>query len=239
MRYGIIIFSLRRYRYGIFTKQYRYRKNEHPKETRMKLIQCECCGGNQFQKNTSNSMICRFCGSIYRLDENEIIMSKEITDAKVMSLFLDAEKCRKTNNHIDEIQYLIKALELDENRAIVWVKLGRAYRESNLLDKAIDCYEKAIEIDPNYPQSYTNLGAVYLVKKEYEKAIRFYEKGLPLFEKNDIDYPTVLANYGLAIAMTGDKKKAAELINRAEKMGYAYASNARKAAGLSFFSKFI
>lgn len=205
----------------------------------MKLIKCECCGGNQFQKKAGNSMICSFCGSVYRLDENENIMSKEITDAKVMSLFLDAEKCRKARNHIDEIQYLIKALELDENRAITWVKMGRAYRESNLLDKAIECYEKAIEIDPNYPQSYTNIGAVYLVKKEYENAKEFYEKGLPLFESSDIDYPIVLANYGLVVAMTGDKKKAAELINKAEKLGYAYASNARKAAGLSFLSKFF
>ena len=54
-------------------------------------------------------------------------MSKEITDVKIMSLFIDAEKFRKTKNHIDEIQYLIKAIELDENQAIAWVKLGYAY----------------------------------------------------------------------------------------------------------------
>lgn len=205
----------------------------------MKLIKCECCGGNQLKKNSGNSMICSFCGSIYILDENETIMSKEITDAKVMSLFLDAEKCRKTKNHIDEIQYLIKAIELDENQAIAWVKLGRAYRESNLLDKAIDCYEKAIEVDSQYPQSYTNIGAVYFIKKEYESAIEFYEKGLPLFDRRDKDYSVALANYGMAVAKMGDKKKAAECINQAERMGYAYASKARKAAGLSLFSKFF
>lgn len=203
----------------------------------MKLLKCECCGGNQLQKKSGNTMVCSFCGSLYVLDGNENIMSKEITDAKIMSFFLDAEKCRKTKNHPDEIQYLIKVIELDENRAIAWVKLGRAYREANLLDKAIECYEKAIEVDPNYPQSYTNIGAVYLIKKEYENAIIFYEKGLSLFDSDDMDYPTVLANYGLAVAKMGDKKKAAECINKAEKMGYIYASNARKAAGLSIFSK--
>ena len=72
-----------------------------------------------------------------------------------------------------------------------------------------------------------------------DQAIDCYEKGLSLFDSRDMDYATSLANYGLAAAKMGDKKKAAECINQAERIGYANASNARKAAGLSLFSKFF
>jgi tetratricopeptide (TPR) repeat protein len=200
-------------------------------------MKCECCGGNDLKKQGSNSMICSFCGSVYLLDANENIMSKEVTDAKIISLFLEAEKYRKAEKYGDEIQVLVKAIEMDENKPLSWVKLGRAYRMTNFFDKAIECYNKAISIDPAYPQSYANIGAVYLVKKDYAKAIEFYEKGISLFSTDDNEFPTVLANYGLAVAMSGDKKKAAKLINDAERKGYPNATAARKAAGLSRFSK--
>lgn len=204
----------------------------------MKLIKCECCGGNQWQKKAGNIMMCSFCGSVYQLDNNENIISREKTDAKVISLYFDAEKCRQVKNYVEEIQYLTQAIELDENRTITWVKLGRAYRLIGMYDRAIECYNRAIEIDSKFAQSYVNLGAICILREDYKKAIDYYEKGLDLFVVKDNDYLIALGNYGIAVAKNGDKRRGAKLINKAEKMGYTSAEEARKMAGLGFFSKF-
>lgn len=205
----------------------------------MKLIKCECCGSSQLQKHDENSMICSFCGSIYLLDANEEILSNALTNAKIISLFIDAEKCRKSKDFGEEIQILTKAIEFDENNVVSWVKLGRAYRSSNLNEMALECYEKANSINPSYAQAYSNIGAIYLLKKDYHKAVEYYEKALSLISDIESDYPTILANYGIAVAMVGDKKKAASIINSAERKGYKYCAEARKVAGLSVFSKFF
>ncbi len=204
----------------------------------MKLIKCECCGGDEMERQ-GNSLVCRFCGSTYTLDENEKVVSQSVTDAKVFALYLQAEKFRQAGNILDEIQVLTQAIELDERKATTWVKLGRAFREGNSFDKAIECYNKAIELDPDYAVIYSNIGAIYLIKGNYAKAFAFYEKSLSLFSKDDADYPTTLANYAVVLAKLGDKKKAAQLINEAEKRGYDNAAGARRVSGLSIFSKFF
>lgn len=203
----------------------------------MKLIKCECCGSNQLQKHGANAMICSFCGSIYRMDENERVTSKELADAKIISLYLDAEKFRQANKYGDEIQILTQALELDEERAVSWVKLGRAYRVCNFHDKALECYERARTIDPQNAQAYTNIGAVYLVQQKYKEAAEYYEKGMALISESDVDYPVVLANYAIVVAKNGDKRKAAKLIKQAEKRGYPNGPAARKMAGLGGLGK--
>ena len=203
----------------------------------MKLIMCECCGSNQLQSHGGNSLICNFCGSIYRIDENERILSKEMTDARIMALFVEAEKHRQAKEYGEEIQVLAKALELDENNANVLVKLGRAYRVLNFPGKALEYYERAQSIDPDFPQVYSNTGAVYLVQKDYERAAECYEKALSLISAADVDYPTVLANYAIVLARTGEKRKAAKFMNKAEKLGYQNGAAARKMAGLGTFSR--
>lgn len=205
----------------------------------MKRICCTSCGASDLNKRVDNLFVCSFCGSVYQLDENENVQSKEIVEAKILSLFLKAEKYRLEEKYSYEIQTLTEILSLRDNMATTWVKLGRAYRMCNFVDKAIDCYYKAIAIDPYYAQSYTNLGTIFIIKKKYAQAVDLFEQGIPLLSKNDVDYPVVLANYGIATAKNGDKKKGAELLNEAESRGYPNGKEARKMAGLSIFSKYI
>lgn len=136
------------------------------------------------------------------------------------------------------LKFLIRAMELDENRPMTWLKLGRAYRMSGVYEEAIKCYNKVISIDSKIPQSYQNMGSVYLVKKDYKKAIEYYERAMELFADKDSDYIIALGNYGIAVALNGDKKRGAKLINKAEKMGYTNAEGARKMAGLGFIPDF-
>lgn len=203
----------------------------------MQILKCDCCGGDKMQKQGQNSMVCSFCGSVYLLDKNEKIIDRDVTDAKVFALYLQAEKFRQKNDVLNEIQVLTLALELDDRKVSTWVKLGRAYRAGNSFDKAIEYYRKAIDIDPDYPMSYANIGAIYLIKRDYAMALPYYEKAVSLISEDDTDYPTTIANYAVALANTGDKKKAARLINEAEKRGYDNAEAARRVAGIGFFSK--
>lgn len=205
----------------------------------MKLLSCECCGGNSLQKHGENAMICSFCGSVYLLDDNEKIVSSEVTDAKILALLIEAKKYYREQKYADEIQTLVKAIELNENKVMLWVKLGRAYRNCNLDEKALECYEKAKQIDASYGQIYANTGAVYLLRKDYIKAMEYYEKALSLMSETEVDYPVVLANYGIAAGGNGDRKKAASLINEAERKGYPNSARAREMAGLSIFSKWF
>lgn len=205
----------------------------------MKKIECESCGSTELKLQNDGSYKCDFCGSRYWLDENDIIQDTDIVDADIITLYFEAEKYRQENKYNLEIQVLTKAIECDRNKALTWVKLGRAYRMCDLIDKAIDCYYKAIDLDPLYAQSYTNIGTAYILKKDYAKSVEYFEKGMPLLNCTDGDYPVILANYAIAIALTGNKIKGARLLNKAERQGYQDGDKARCIAGLSYLSKFL
>lgn len=205
----------------------------------MKLIKCECCGGNKLRKYKSDYMMCEFCGSLYQLDKKtEAVVSKKTVEERIMSIFTDAERCCNSKRYKDAVNILKKAVRIDENNALVWVKLGKAYRECDMQDEALECYNKAISIDPDFPTAYSNIGTIFILRGDYQAALEKFEKALSLMSTKDGDYPTVLANYGVAVGNTGDKKQAAILINKAENQGYPNAVEARKMAGLSSYIQF-
>lgn len=205
----------------------------------MKLLNCQCCGSNELKRQKNGSYKCAFCGSVFILDENEELENEDAVDAKIVALYIKAEEYRQKQVYSEEIETLSKALKYDDSNALTWSKLGRAYRVCNFNGKALDCYRKAIMLDPEYGQGYTNIGSAYIVTKDYHKAVEFFEKGLPLIDCNDIDYPVVLANYGIALALNGCKIKGLQLIVKAKTMGYKDTAAALRMAGLGFFSIFF
>lgn len=205
----------------------------------MELIKCECCGSSSLHKAESNVLKCDFCGSTYWLGSDQQIVSKELTDAKLLWLWDKAEDCRLAGKYADEVQILAEALELDENSAISWGKIGLAYRHLSWNSKALECYNKAIAIDPNRPRTYSNIGMIYFDKGDMQGAVMYFEKALGMISKEDKYYPTVLANYAHALGKLGDKKRAAAVLKDAERAGYQNGSLVRKDIGLSVWSKFF
>lgn len=199
-------------------------------------LTCECCGSNELERQKDGFYKCCFCGSKYSIDKNDIIENKKITETEILNLYFKAEDFRLKEKYNSEIEILIEALTLNENNALTWSKLGRAYRVQGFVDKAIDCYYKAMTIDPDYAQSYTNIGTAYIIKKNYAEAVKFFKKGLALLDTNNIDYATILANYGIAVALNGNKIKGAFLIKKAEILGYTYGDNARRMIGLGILN---
>lgn len=197
----------------------------------LKKLVCDSCGGNSFTKR-ENQYECEYCGSTYTLDNDETVVKKSLTDAKIVECYLEATKYMLKNNHAEEFKVLSKALEMDTNNVTTLVKLGRCYRTLNMQEDAIRCYEKALELDPKMGGAYTNLGTIYVLNGDYKKAAEQYEKGLPLISKSGSDYWTAYANYAIATAHLGNRSKANNMIAEAEKHGYKNGDKCRQMAGI-------
>jgi len=84
------------------------------------------------------------------------------------------------------------------SNALAHSNLGAAFRDSGLLDKAIEEYKIALSIDPNYAKDYNALGTCYYEKGAYDSAIVEFEKAL----KSDPGFISAYANLG---SVFGDK----------------------------------
>lgn len=173
--------------------------------------------------------------------DNNSAAEQEMLDTKIMDLLMDAERCRKQQDYGTEARMLAFALKLKPDDTMIWNKLGRAYRAAGFLDKAVSCYEKVLSLNRDDPWAYANLGGVHLVQENYAAACEFYARAVQLLERNDKlkdrDYPTILANYALALGKNGDKRQAAKLLKEAEKRGYNNCAYIRKQLKLSLFDK--
>lgn len=203
------------------------------------IEKCPGCGAILVLSKDRRNMICEYCGSTYPVKNiNGALASKDAVDAKIVSLYAEAEEYRQKEDYGLELNALASALELSPDNARTLVKLGRAYRTMNFFAKAEECYERAIEVDPQYGAAYCNLGAICLLSGENQKAVEYYEKGIELVDKrNASDYSTSLANYALAIGRSGDKRKAAALLDKAEGLGYRNGKAIRKELKISIFSR--
>lgn len=87
-------------------------------------------------------------------------------------------------NYENKIEYLEKALELDNNNVIVFQRLGHFFLCENNIDKAIEYYEKAAEQNDTY--SIDSLSTIYTSK--YYKNYNFYKgiKYRKILLKNNI-----------------------------------------------------
>jgi tetratricopeptide (TPR) repeat protein len=195
-------------------------------------LKCDNCG-NRTLKKQGSALVCSFCGSRYEIDESNNVTNKVLTDAKLMSCYLEAEKNREAGKFVEEFQELTKALEIDPNNASTLVKMGRCCREMGQIDRALECYNQAITIDPTFGVAYTNMGTIYVLQEKYAEAADIYEKGLPQIDKSQSDYWTAYANYALVIGKLGNLTRAASMIDEAEQHGYQNADGARKLLGLS------
>lgn len=64
--------------------------------------------------------------------------------------------------------------------AVLENKIGIAYHQMLLLDKAKKQYERSIKLNPSYSEAINNLGAIYYAKKSYRKAVKYYKKALKI-----------------------------------------------------------
>ena len=150
----------------------------------MKVWECSACGGNSFTRLDARTVKCDFCETRFALEEDETAgQSDELIRARVLTMMMQADHHHEKGEHGKVIETLTQALELDENNGDAWTKLGRAYRQSQLYDDALRCYQKALQLDPNNGSAYGNSGVVYMYKGDLQNAIRCLKHSLTLLDE--------------------------------------------------------
>jgi len=128
-----------------------------------------------------------------------------------------------------------KSLAINSSVAMVHYNLACAYREINMADKAIEEYRNTIRIDPKYARAYIGLGKLYWEDKRYEEALTLLKQAaakLPysqeiekLSDAISFEYMTYCLDKGIDVFLSGNQKKARDLLNKALEIrpDFAYA----------------
>lgn len=177
----------------------------------------------------NSELVCKNCGSRFTPSGDPI----SVVSDEVLALIKKASQYENEHKTVREIYTLMEALEIDSKNAAIMVKIGKAYRDSNLLDKSLEYYMKAADLDPLYPQSFINIGVVLSAKLKYEKACEYFEKALLITDEDDPDYAVVLGNYAFALAKSGDRQKAIKMLILADENGYQSCETIRKTFGIT------
>jgi len=75
---------------------------------------------------------------------------------------------------IDAEPYLIKSIQIDENKANTHNHLGVVYFHQGDISKSEYHFKKALNIDLNMVEGYFNLGMVYQSQEKFEEALPYY-----------------------------------------------------------------
>jgi len=98
--------------------------------------------------------------------------NKDVSEAsKLLQL---ARENMSAGNLDASIEYLNKAISLDDKNSYAYVGLGNAYTQKNEPDKAVEYFNKAISLDSKNPFAYFNLGLSYLSLNKREDALKMY-----------------------------------------------------------------
>lgn len=190
---------------------------------------CESCD------TINTGAVCSVCGACRPLDSNPTVSEKKklsmAEENKYYSLLLDAREFRKKEQYADELKALMKAAEIDDSSYDLWYDLGVSFKDNSFLIKAIECYKKAIDKGNQSWQVWNNLGVAYKRNNYIQESTTYYEKAIRIISKTDVNYRLVLSNYAVSIGLLGDKQKAAQMLNEAERLGKDVTVQ-RKALGL-------
>jgi tetratricopeptide (TPR) repeat protein len=94
--------------------------------------------------------------------------------------------------------------ESPSDSPIIANKIGIAFHQLLLLDRAKKNYELAIKLDSRYPEAINNLGTIYYAQKNYRKAIGCYNRAI----KYSPPSASIYANLGAAYFGRKDYKRA-------------------------------
>ncbi|MEC9487998.1 MAG: tetratricopeptide repeat protein [Halanaerobium sp.] len=88
------------------------------------------------------------------------------------------------------VEFLQKAVELDESNYYAWNNLGLAFLKQGEYAQALEPLERAVSQEPVVPYIYNNFGVVLENLGQYERAAEAYNRALEI----DPDYQKAAAN---------------------------------------------
>lgn len=144
--------------------------------------------------------------------------------AKIEEIYIRANQYHEQGDYQNELQLLLKGLEIDPKNSDLLIKTGRVYRCMELYEKALKCYRAAEIICPTNPTIYSNIGVLFGMMEQYSMATLYLEKAIGMIEKDPSAAPAdsgaiFYANYGLFLGKQGDLNRARYNLRLAKKKG--------------------
>ncbi len=85
----------------------------------------------------------------------------------------------------NRISSLEKETSLNPNSAEAWARLGDAYFDASVYQKAIDAYNKSLSLNPNNANVMTDLGIMYRRSGEPQKAVESFDKAISIDPRHE------------------------------------------------------
>lgn len=186
---------------------------------------CASCGSNRLKRVRKGVYICEHCGNKFYVDEQSRIESEEEIDARILTVFAEADGYIKKKEYKSALQALAKGLEIDPDNGTLMIKLGMVCRNLGYAQEALEYYQKAETLVPDDPTIYVNEGTLYMDRGRPDKARPLYEKGLAMMEEDPMcatitDVATTYACYAMCIGKLGDTAGAKKYLTMAKERGY-------------------
>jgi len=143
------------------------------------------------------------------------------------SLYYIGQNYLSLNQHVQAIEALSEALEIDRTDADAMYLLGNAFVQGGQYEEAIDSYLNAIRFVPDYAEAYHGLSTCYTELNQPEMAS--YAQGMEAFSQRDYnqarqileetavqlsDVPEFLLGLSLTYEQLGENQLAKEKIQR-------------------------
>lgn len=114
----------------------------------------------------------------YKLAHTKMYLyfNQELEEEKLEALNNLAVIYRNLNEYDRAIETLNKALEQDEQNAVLHNNIGVVLLAEKKFELARDSFERALDIDPDYSEALLNMGITYEGLKEWILVEEFYKK---------------------------------------------------------------
>ena len=159
----------------------------------------------------SGALLCLFAigGSIGLFVFNKYRLKKLAADHLNKGTILAEKK-----QYDEAISNFDKAIELDPDNSVIYVKRGDAYDEKKQPEQALADFNRAIDLDPKNSMAYRGRGLVHHTKKRLDEALADYNKAIELdpnnakaynsrgsYYRDKKRYDEALTNYSRAIEL--------------------------------------
>jgi len=125
----------------------------------------------------------------------------------------------QTQRHELAIDYITRAIELNDDRSAFHTTLGAVYRALGRTVKAVTCYRRALELTPHFAEAHNNLGNALNDENSLDEAISCYRRALEFRP----DYATAHYNLGNALRKQGNLDEAVDCYRQALELKPDYA----------------
>ncbi|KAL4487766.1 hypothetical protein ABPG73_005026 [Tetrahymena malaccensis] len=140
-----------------------------------------------YKANQKNPQILYQLGNIYKL-QNKLEEALQYFD---LSLKFDNTNKQCLQDRLqtfkklkeEEIANCLKILEIDSYNYKILYKLGLAYKDKHMFDKAIESLDKSLSINPKQNLAYLALGDCFLLKNNIKFAKEKYQQSLEISPK--------------------------------------------------------